>query len=210
MDCSTQGLPVHPTPGVCSNSCPLSWWCHPTVSSSVVPFLLPPSIFPSIRVFSNESILPIRCSYTVQKKFLYCCKSAGTHNRFLNLGIWQRDWEPPGNLTLEAVGFDYRTSTALREQTLGGHKQILWETRTQEKGAVTPQETEPDFPVSVQESPAEIWLHSDLWWGQKHWIQQSWELWLAVIIPWKRSPLPPLPLPYFDLRTNYKEGTQPH
>jgi len=26
-----------PTPGVCSNSCPLSWWCHPTISSSVVP-----------------------------------------------------------------------------------------------------------------------------------------------------------------------------
>ena len=27
-----------PTPGVCSNSCPLSRWCHPTISSSVVPF----------------------------------------------------------------------------------------------------------------------------------------------------------------------------
>ena len=27
-----------PTPGVCSNSCPSSWWCHLTISSSVVPF----------------------------------------------------------------------------------------------------------------------------------------------------------------------------
>ena len=27
-----------PTPEVCSNSCPLSLWCHPTISSSVVPF----------------------------------------------------------------------------------------------------------------------------------------------------------------------------
>ena len=27
-----------PTPGVYSNSCPYSWWCHPTISSSVVPF----------------------------------------------------------------------------------------------------------------------------------------------------------------------------
>ena len=27
-----------PTPRGCSNSCPSSWWCHPTVSSSVVPF----------------------------------------------------------------------------------------------------------------------------------------------------------------------------
>ena len=27
-----------PTPGDNSNSCPLSWWCHPTISSSVIPF----------------------------------------------------------------------------------------------------------------------------------------------------------------------------
>ena len=27
-----------PTPRACSNACPLSWWCHPTISSSVVPF----------------------------------------------------------------------------------------------------------------------------------------------------------------------------
>ena len=46
-----------PTPGVYSNPCPLSWWCHPTMSSSVVPFS---SIFPSISVFSNESALCIR------------------------------------------------------------------------------------------------------------------------------------------------------
>ena len=29
---------LSPTPGVYSNSCPSSWWCHPTISSSVVPF----------------------------------------------------------------------------------------------------------------------------------------------------------------------------
>jgi len=27
-----------PTPGACSNSCPSSWWCHPSISSSAVPF----------------------------------------------------------------------------------------------------------------------------------------------------------------------------
>ena len=27
-----------PSPGACSNSCPLSWWCHPTISSSIAPF----------------------------------------------------------------------------------------------------------------------------------------------------------------------------
>ena len=50
-----------PTPGVYSNSCLLSWWCHPTNSFSVVPLLLSPSIFSSIRVFSNESTLRMRC-----------------------------------------------------------------------------------------------------------------------------------------------------
>ena len=52
-----------PTPKACSNSCPLSQWCHLTISSSLFPSLpplLPPSIFPSIRVFSNESVLHIR------------------------------------------------------------------------------------------------------------------------------------------------------
>ena len=39
-----------PAPGVYSNSCPLSQWCHSTISSSVAPLLLP-SVFPSIRVF---------------------------------------------------------------------------------------------------------------------------------------------------------------
>ena len=49
-----------PTPGVHPNSCPLSRWCHPTISSSVTPFSFLASIFPSIRVFSNESALHIR------------------------------------------------------------------------------------------------------------------------------------------------------
>ena len=40
-----------PSPGVCSNSYPLSRWHHPTISSCH-PLLLLPSIFPSFRVFS--------------------------------------------------------------------------------------------------------------------------------------------------------------
>ena len=50
-----------PTPGVHPNPCPLSQWCHPTISSCC-PLLHLPSIFPSIRVFSNESALHIRWS----------------------------------------------------------------------------------------------------------------------------------------------------
>ena len=53
------------SPGASSNSSPLSQWYHPMISSSVIPFsscpfLLLPSIFPSIRVFSNELALHIR------------------------------------------------------------------------------------------------------------------------------------------------------
>ena len=33
------------SPWVCSNSCPLSWWCHPTISSSVAPFYSSPQSF---------------------------------------------------------------------------------------------------------------------------------------------------------------------
>ena len=60
------------------------------------------------------------------------------------------------------MGFDYRTSTVLGKQALGGHKQNLVCTRTQEKEAVTPQKTEPDLPVGVWESPAEVWIDSCL------------------------------------------------
>ena len=49
-----------PTPGVHSNSRPSSQWCHPAISSSVVPLFLLPPIPPSIRVFSNESTLRMR------------------------------------------------------------------------------------------------------------------------------------------------------
>ena len=49
------------------------------------------------------------------------------------------------------------THTGLEKQTLGGHKQNLVSTRTQEKGAVTPQEVDPVLPMSFQESPAEAW-----------------------------------------------------
>ena len=47
------------SPGVCSDSCPLSQWCHPTISSSITTSP-PASIFPSIRVFSSQSVLHIR------------------------------------------------------------------------------------------------------------------------------------------------------
>ena len=46
------------SPRACSNSWPWSLWCHPTII--LCHPLLPPSVLPSIRVFSNESVLHIR------------------------------------------------------------------------------------------------------------------------------------------------------
>ena len=48
------------TPGACSNSCPSSWWCHPTISSSVIPFSSHLQSLPAIRVFSNKLVLHIK------------------------------------------------------------------------------------------------------------------------------------------------------
>ena len=48
-----------PSHRVGSNSCPLSWWCHPTTSSSATPLLLLPSIFPSIKVFPMSQLFTL-------------------------------------------------------------------------------------------------------------------------------------------------------
>ena len=53
---TTPGFSVHHHSGAWSNSCPLSWWCHPPLW----PLLLLPSGFTSIRVFSSELALRIR------------------------------------------------------------------------------------------------------------------------------------------------------
>ena len=75
-------------PGVCSNSCPLSWWCHPTISSSVTRPLLPlPSIFPSIRIFSNESALRIRWP-----KYWSFSFSISPSNEYSGLVSFRIDW----------------------------------------------------------------------------------------------------------------------
>ena len=61
-----------------------------------------------------------------------------------------------------------RIYTGLGKHTLERHKQNLVGMRTQEKGAVTLQETDSDLPVSVQESPAEVWISSGLLEGRGH------------------------------------------
>ena len=48
------------SPRVCSDSCPVSWWCHPNYLILHYPHLLLPPISPSTRVFSNKLAFRIR------------------------------------------------------------------------------------------------------------------------------------------------------
>ena len=45
-----------PTPGVHPNPCPSSWWCHPTISSSVIPFSSCPQSFPASGSFPMSQL----------------------------------------------------------------------------------------------------------------------------------------------------------
>ena len=82
-----------PTPGVHPNPCLLSWWCHPTISSSVIPFSSCPQSFPasgsfqvsqlfasggqSIRASASASVLPWRTYWlkTIQTSSLRVLES---------------------------------------------------------------------------------------------------------------------------------------
>ena len=59
IDCSMPGFPVHhPTPGACLNSCPLNWWCHPTISSPITPFSSCLQSFPASGSFPMNQFFP--------------------------------------------------------------------------------------------------------------------------------------------------------
>ena len=59
MDCGMPGFPVHhQLLDYYSNSCPSSWWCHPTISSSVVPFSSHLQSFPASRSFQMSQFIP--------------------------------------------------------------------------------------------------------------------------------------------------------
>ena len=81
-------------------------------------------------------------------------------------GLWvQQTWygtSPLGGAQHYPYHRATRTYIGLGKQTLAGHKQNLMHTRTQEKGAVTPQETDPDLPGSVQEFLVEVWVNGGL------------------------------------------------
>ena len=74
-----------PAQRACSNSCTFSWWYHPTISSSLIPFSS--SIFPRIRVFSNESVLHIRWP-----KYWRFSFSISSFNEYSGLISFRIDW----------------------------------------------------------------------------------------------------------------------
>ena len=60
MNHSMPGPCPSPIPGVYPNSCPLSLWCHPTISSSVVPFSSCPQSFTASGSFQMSQLLSSR------------------------------------------------------------------------------------------------------------------------------------------------------
>ena len=80
-----------PTPGVYLNSCPLSWWCHPTIASSVVPFSSCLQSFPASGFFQmsqlftsdgvsvSTSVLPMNTSILTAQWCIYSGQNL-THN----------------------------------------------------------------------------------------------------------------------------------
>ena len=73
-----------PTPGVYSNPCPTSRWCHPTISSSVVPFS---SYLPS---------LPASGSFPRSQLFAWGGQSIGVSASASVLLMNTQDWSPLG------------------------------------------------------------------------------------------------------------------
>ena len=72
------------SPGVCSNSRSLGWWCHPTISSSVIPFSSCPQSFPT-SVFSSELTLCIMWPK-------YWSFSISSSNEYSGLIFFRIDW----------------------------------------------------------------------------------------------------------------------
>ena len=100
------------SPEVRSNSCPLSQWCHPTISSSVTPLLLLPSVFPASG------------SFPVSWLFASGGQSIGTSASASVLPMNIQDWFPlgwTGWVSLQAKGLSrvFCNTTVQKHQFFG-------------------------------------------------------------------------------------------
>ena len=78
MDWSVPGNCPSLSPGVCSNSCPLSQWCHPTISSPVAPFSSCPQSFSASRSFPMSQLFATPWT-TARQGFLSITNSRSPH-----------------------------------------------------------------------------------------------------------------------------------
>ena len=103
---------LSPTPRIHPNLCPLSQWCHPTHLILCRPLFLLPSMFPSIRVFSNESAFPIR--WPKDWSFSFSISPSNEHPGLISLG-----WT--GWIALHSKGFSrvFSNSTVQKHQFFG-------------------------------------------------------------------------------------------
>ena len=84
-----------PTPGVYPNSCPSSRWCHPAISSSVVPFS------------SCPQSLPASGYFPVSQLFSWGGQSIGVSASASVLPMYNQDWSPlewTGWISLQSKG----------------------------------------------------------------------------------------------------------
>ena len=106
-----------PTPRGFTDSCPLSRWCHPTISSSVVPFSSRLQTFPEL-VFSNESVLRIRWPNYWSFSFS------------ISLSMNSQDWFPlewTHWISLQSKGlWRVFSNTTVQKQQLFGTQPVLY------------------------------------------------------------------------------------
>ena len=76
-----------PSPGACSNSCPLSQWCHPTISSSVIPFSSCLQSFPASGSFPMSWLLASNgFSFSIKPSSKYSMVCMLNNYSFWNMG----------------------------------------------------------------------------------------------------------------------------
>ena len=86
-----------PSPGAYSVSCPSSWWCHPAISSSVVPFSPCFQSFPASGSFQESILIGISC-YMEPMCVCVCVSHWVMSNPFQSM-----DCSPPGLLSTEII-----------------------------------------------------------------------------------------------------------
>ena len=74
------------SPRVCSNSCPLSWWYHPTISSSVIPFSSCP------QSFTASGSFPVSWRFTSGGQSWSFSFSISPSNEYSGLILFRIDW----------------------------------------------------------------------------------------------------------------------